>query len=85
MRKSTIHAALCQTPAVSLTPRETDVLALLVQGLNYREIASTLHITGHTAREYIARLYLKLQVNRRSTCVAKALALNLIKDHPVGK
>lgn len=81
MRKSTYGTTRCP-PTKPLTPRENEVLTLLVQGLTYREIAATLYISGHTAREYIDRLYVKLQVNRRSTCVAKALALNLVKELP---
>jgi DNA-binding NarL/FixJ family response regulator len=79
VRKS-IHGTSSHPPSVLLTTRESEVLTLLVQGLTYREVAATLFISGHTAREYIARLYVKLQVNRRSSCVAKALALNLVKD-----
>lgn len=63
----------------SLGKRERDVLRLLVDGKNHREIAIALYISKHTAREYIARIYAKLGVNRRSTCIRRAIELGLDK------
>lgn len=65
------------TDQVRLTAREQQVLHLVVAGMTYREIAATLFVTGNTAREYIARLYLKMGVSRRSACVARAFEMGL--------
>lgn len=62
---------------VRLTERELSVLRLLVKGMTYNEVAAALYITGNTAREYIARIYQKLGVKRRSACVARAEELEL--------
>jgi DNA-binding CsgD family transcriptional regulator len=63
---------------IKLTEREQEVLRLVVAGKTYREIGAVLYVTGHTAREYIARLYLKLGVTRRSSCVARAFEMGLV-------
>ncbi len=49
-----------------LTPREGQVFALLLQGLNGRQISETLNITYQTARNYQSRIYQKLGVNGRA-------------------
>ena len=56
-----------------LTAREKDILQLLVQGHSTKEAASQLKISYHTADGYIRDIYEKLQVNTRSSAVAKAL------------
>ncbi|WP_322906977.1 response regulator transcription factor [Paenibacillus campi] len=60
----------------NLTLREHQVLNLLVEGFNHREIANTLSISCHTSREYIARIYSKLHVSNRVQCVIKAIKIN---------
>jgi RNA polymerase sigma factor (sigma-70 family) len=44
-----------------LTPRERDVLTLLVEGLSQREIAARLSISPRTVEVYKARMMEKLQ------------------------
>jgi DNA-binding CsgD family transcriptional regulator len=78
MRKQVRIGLQHNVDAVRLTEREQEVLRLVVTGMTYREIAAALTVTGHTAREYIARLYLKLGVTRRSACVARAFELGLV-------
>jgi DNA-binding NarL/FixJ family response regulator len=56
-----------------LTVREKDILQLLVQGHSTKEAASHLKISYHTADGYIRDIYEKLQVNTRSSAVAKAI------------
>jgi DNA-binding CsgD family transcriptional regulator len=62
-----------------LTDRERSVFRELVMGKTNSEIAAALYITRDTAREYIARLYNKIGVNRRSGLIAKALELGLLE------
>ena len=61
-----------------LTPREKEILQLLVQGLSTKEAAAQLEISYHTADGYIRDIYEKLQVNTRSGVVAKALKEGLV-------
>lgn len=53
-----------QTPRLS--PRELQVLSLLVEGRTQAEIAQALQISPATAKTHIARLYGKLQARNRS-------------------
>jgi LuxR family maltose regulon positive regulatory protein len=72
---------LAQAPSSSLveplTPRELDVLALLVQGLTNREIGQQLAISHGTVRQHAYNLYQKLQVNSRQQAVIKAADLGI--------
>jgi DNA-binding NarL/FixJ family response regulator len=61
-----------------LSPREKEVLRLLVRGCTIKEVAGELGIGFYTADEYIRSLYNKLQVNSRPSAVAKALADGLV-------
>lgn len=56
-----------------LSPQETEVLTGLARGDTYAAIADDMHITVHTVRNYIRRIYSKLQVHSRTEAVAKFL------------
>ncbi len=61
-----------------LTPREEEVLELLVEGLANREIAARLHLTEGTVRNYVSRIIGKLQANDRTQAVVAALRRGLV-------
>lgn len=61
-----------------LTPREKEILQLLVQGNTIKEAASNLGIGYYTADEYIRSVYEKLQVRSRGSAVAKAVQEGLV-------
>ena len=54
-----------------LTPREGEILDLLVAGLRYREIAEKLFISLETVRSHIRHIYEKLQVRSRAELAAR--------------
>lgn len=54
-----------QTALEALTPREREVLDLIVEGLTDKEIAARLHITVATAQTHVANLLGKLGVRSR--------------------
>jgi len=62
----------------SLSPREIEILALLVQGLNYKTAADGLFISPETVRNHIRNIYKKLQVRSRSEAVAMAIRQGLV-------
>jgi DNA-binding NarL/FixJ family response regulator len=64
---------LGEEPTVHLTQRESDVLRMVAQGANNTEIASELHLGQKTVRNYVSRLYRKLDLSNR-TQVATYLA-----------
>ncbi len=62
----------------TLSERETEVLARLCDGENYRSIAEALFISTNTVKAHIKRVYEKLQVHTRAEAVRKALQDRLI-------
>ena len=57
-------------PADPLTPRERQVLELLVEGYSYKETAARLGISIGTVGTYVNRIYEKLHVSCRREMVA---------------
>jgi len=58
-----------------LTSREKQVLACLVEGWLYKEIAHRLGISLDTTRKHLCNIYRKLQVSSRTEAVVKYLRL----------
>lgn len=50
----------------NLSEREQHILQLLVDGLEYKEIAQELNISPHTVRNHISKIYKKLHVSSRA-------------------
>jgi DNA-binding NarL/FixJ family response regulator len=61
-----------------LTPRETEVLRLLVDGLPNKEIASRLGISEHTVKFHVAAVLGKLGARSRTEAVALAIRYGLM-------
>lgn len=61
-----------------LTPHETRLLKLLVEGHNYKTAASELNVSIHTVSFHLRSIYEKLQVHSKSEAVAKAVLNRLI-------
>jgi len=61
-----------------LTPHETRILNLLVEGHNYKTAGTELKVSVNTIAFHIKRIYEKLQVHSKSEAVAKALRDGLI-------
>jgi DNA-binding NarL/FixJ family response regulator len=56
-----------------LTPREHQLLALLLSGASNRTIAERLHLSLGTVKNYLCRLYEKLDVHTRAEALARYL------------
>ena len=61
-----------------LTPHETRILKLLVEGHNYKTAAGELGVSVNTIAFHIKHIYEKLQVHSKSEAVAKALRGGLL-------
>ncbi|HET9316920.1 MAG TPA: response regulator transcription factor [Vicinamibacteria bacterium] len=62
-----------------LTPHETRLLRLLVEGHNYKTAAAEIGVTVHTVSFHMRRIYEKLEVHSKSEAVAKALRHGLVR------
>jgi len=71
-----VHQVRQVTQESRLTAREEEILACLFQGMQDKEIASTLGIGTATVHTHMHRLFEKLGVHSRQEIVAKYLKLN---------
>jgi DNA-binding NarL/FixJ family response regulator len=71
--KSFRRAVPAENPTTTLSPREQQVLELLVQGFLYKEISSSLGISYDTVHNHIRHIYEKLRVRSRTQAVTKYL------------
>jgi DNA-binding NarL/FixJ family response regulator len=65
-------------PETVLSARETDILKQLVDGKDYKEIATVLFISPNTVRNHIANIYEKLHITSRAQAVKLAIKNNWI-------
>jgi DNA-binding CsgD family transcriptional regulator len=57
----------------NLTPREVDVLEMIVKGASTGQIAEQLHIAESTVQDHVKNISVKMQVRKRSEIVARVL------------
>jgi LuxR family maltose regulon positive regulatory protein len=70
----TLEAGLFET----LTPRERDVLELLAQRLQNKEISDKLFVSPETIKSHLKNIYQKLNVAKRQEAVDKAKKIGII-------
>jgi DNA-binding NarL/FixJ family response regulator len=71
------EAAQAAERLVALTPREREVLALLVEGRDPAGIAAVLYISPETAKTHVQRVLRKLGVHSRAEAIALAATTGL--------
>jgi LuxR family maltose regulon positive regulatory protein len=77
--KGTGQTALAQAALVEpLSPRELEVLRLLVAGLSNREIADRLVLSVGTVKTHIHHIYGKLEVSTRAQAIHRTTELELL-------
>jgi len=64
--------------SLGLTARECEILGLLASGRSNKEMARLLGISPNTIKTHVARVYKKLEVQKRIEAVEKARWLALI-------
>lgn len=70
--------AAAAVEALHLTPRESEVLAQLVDDVPETDIAESLGVSPHTVRTHVKNLYAKLQVHSRAQAVRAAFERGLV-------
>ena len=65
-------------PAVSLTPRETEILRLVAQGHSNPAIAALLYLGEATVKTHLLHAFEKLGVSDRTRAVTRAMELGLL-------
>jgi len=66
------------SPGHDLTDREMEVLTLMVQGLNNREIGEKLFVSPSTAKFHVGNILSKLGVDSRAEAVAIAIQNGIV-------
>ena len=74
---STLAAPLSD---VMFTPRQLQVLKLIIQGLNNKQIGKALNISTYTARFHVSEILSKLGVSNQTEAVSVALCQKLIQS-----
>ena len=79
----TLFATLAKTKRAQaddygLSPRETEVLQQMAEGLVNKQIAAALDVSVHTVTNHIRSIYAKLHVNTNTGAVAKAIREGLV-------
>jgi len=64
--------------AITLTPRETQILRLVAQGESNPSIATTLFVGEATVKTHLLHAFEKLEVSDRTRAVTKAMELGLL-------
>lgn len=72
------HAFAAKNP-VQLSEREMEVLMGIAEGLSNQEIAEKLHLSLSTIKSHNSNLFEKLDVNRRTQAINKAIELGILK------
>ncbi|WP_295801544.1 response regulator transcription factor [Mucilaginibacter sp.] len=70
------HDQLLQS---GISKREAEILLLIHEGLSNQQIADKLFVSENTIKKHISNIFQKLQVERRTEAIKKALELSIIK------
>jgi DNA-binding CsgD family transcriptional regulator len=69
------------TEAYELSPRERHITQLVARGFGTADIARSLHLSGHTVRDYVKAIFEKVGVSSRGELVAKLFAEHYAPVH----
>ncbi len=68
-----------RTPGETLSPRETEVLQLVAEGLSNQRISQRLFVSQDTVKSHLVHIYTKLNVDSRTAAIATATTRGLIR------
>jgi DNA-binding NarL/FixJ family response regulator len=73
-----VHTNDARPALPNLTPRQTDVYRLLLQGMPNKVIAARLDMSVHTVKAHVSALFTALQVHNRAQAVLRGRQYGLI-------
>jgi len=62
-----------------LTPGQIEVLTLVAQGMTYREVGETLHLSERTVKYHMGQILERLHLENRAQVIAYAARMGLVK------
>lgn len=80
-RRERLELQALEARLARLTPREKEVMKLVVHGSLNKQIASTLHISLKTVEQHRARVMRKMEADSLAQLVSMAFALGLASPH----
>jgi DNA-binding NarL/FixJ family response regulator len=79
---SASDASAAPTDSAGLTPRQREVLALVAQGLAYKEVGARLGLSPRTVKYHMAEIMRQLHLEHRAQVLAYAGRMGLAGDTP---
>jgi DNA-binding NarL/FixJ family response regulator len=70
---------VARDPSSHLSPREVDVMRLIVDGKRNKEIADVLHISEGTVKIHVSNILSKLHVSDRTEAAKEALQRGIVQ------
>jgi DNA-binding CsgD family transcriptional regulator len=74
--KSTAGLDIAKLQIKGLSKREAEILVLINNGLSNLQIADQLFISEHTVKKHVSNIFLKLNVERRTEAIKRAIELS---------
>ncbi len=65
-----------------LTPKQRNILTLVAQGLTYREVAQTVHLSEAAIKYHMKQILSRLHLANRAEAVAYARRSGMVVEHP---
>ena len=65
-----------------MTPRERELLELMVKGLSNKEMAQALALSENTVKYHVKHILQKLGVQNRTEAAVQAVRIGLLKPDP---
>lgn len=66
---------------IGLTPRETELLGWLTQGMTNYQIGRQMYVSEGSVKQYLAHIGDKMGVKSRTQILVKAIQLNIVNPH----